>query len=78
MIGDICTKPLGSTKFPCLRNTVMNCNYYDFGPVNMDDLIAEHNKRIHDNCDVSDKEAIITKTSDTVGSGLAGMCWDKI
>ena len=68
MIGDFFTKPLGGARFRRMRNIIMNCDHDDFGPVNMDELMAEHNKRTCDRCNVSDDEPTISKTSDTVGS----------
>jgi hypothetical protein len=68
MIRDFFTKPLGGARFQRLRNIIMNCECDDFCPVNMDKLMAEHNKRISNRHDVSDDEPTISKTSDTVGS----------
>jgi hypothetical protein len=68
MIGDFFNKPLGGAKFQRMRNIIMNCYHDDFGPVNMDELMAEHGKRTCDRHDVIDNEPTISKASDTVGS----------
>lgn len=68
MIGDFFNKPLGGVRFRHLRNIIMNCDSNDFGPVNVDALMAEHDKRICNRRDASDNEPTIFKTSDTVGS----------
>ena len=46
MIGDFFTKPLGGAKFRRFRNIIMNCSHDDYGPVDVDALIAAHHRRI--------------------------------
>ena len=46
MIGDFFTKPLGGAKLRRFRNIIMNCEHDEYGPVNMTELVAEHQKRI--------------------------------
>ena len=45
MIADFFTKPLGGAKFRRFRNIIMNCSHDDYGPVNVDALMASHYKR---------------------------------
>ena len=46
MIGDFFTKPLGGAKFCRFRNIIMNCEQDEYGPVDMNELMSEHHKRI--------------------------------
>ncbi len=46
MIGDFFTKPLGGAKFRRFCNIIMNCSHDDYGPVDVDALIAAHHRRI--------------------------------
>jgi hypothetical protein len=40
------TKPLGGAKFLRFRNIIMNCSQDDYGPVDMDALMAAHHRTI--------------------------------
>ena len=68
MIGDFFTKPLGGAKFRRFRNIIMNCDYDNFGPVDVDALMTEHHERIGSSSHVSDDEPTVSKTSETMGS----------
>lgn len=46
MIGDFFTKPLGGAKFRRFRNIIMNCDLDDFGKVDMEALLREHQQKI--------------------------------
>jgi hypothetical protein len=46
MIGDFFTKPLGGAKFRRFRNIIMNCDVDDYGPVDVDELMKAHYKRV--------------------------------
>jgi hypothetical protein len=46
MIGDFFTKPLGGSKFSRFRDIIMNCDVDDYGPVNVDELMAAHFNRV--------------------------------
>ena len=46
MIGDFFTKPLGGAKFRRFRNIIMNCDVDDYGPVDVDELMTAHYKRV--------------------------------
>jgi hypothetical protein len=46
MIGYFLTKPLGSAKFRCFRNIIMNCDGDECGPVNIDKLMALHYSKV--------------------------------
>ena len=46
MIGYFFTKPLGGAKFRRFRNIIMNINYDEFGPVDMDELMAIHHEKM--------------------------------
>mgnify|MGYP006173805709 CR=1 FL=1 len=67
MIGDFFTKPLGGAKFRRFRNIIMNCSYDDFGPVDMDAIMTEHNKNINYS-DMRDPESTVSLTLETVDS----------
>jgi len=67
MIGDFFTKPLGGTKFRRFRNIIMNCRYDDFGPVNIDAIMAEHRENIA-LADTRNSESTVSRTLRTVGS----------
>ena len=67
MIGDFFTKPLGGAKFRRFRNIIMNCDHDEFGAVNMDELMAEHEKRIMTHGRLGQNEPTVPKTG-TAGS----------
>ncbi len=46
MIGDFFTKPLGGAKFRRFRNIILNCNFDEHGPVDVDALMATHFKKM--------------------------------
>ena len=46
MIGDFFTKPMGGAKFRRLRNIIMNINFDEYGPVDMDKLTAIHHAKM--------------------------------
>jgi hypothetical protein len=46
MIGDFFTKPLNGAKFRRFRNIIMNCDVDEYGPVDVDELMAAHFKRV--------------------------------
>ena len=46
----------------------MNCEYDDFGPVDVDTLMTEHYGRIGSSSHVSDDEPTVSKTSETMSS----------
>ena len=46
MIGDFFTKPVGGAKFRRFRNIIMNISHDEFGPVDVDELMALHNEKI--------------------------------
>ena len=46
MIGDFFTKPVGGAKFRCFRNIIMNVSHDEYGPVDVDKLMAIHNEKM--------------------------------
>ena len=46
MIGDFFTKPVGGAKFRCFRNIIMNVSHDEYGPVDVDELMAIHNEKM--------------------------------
>ena len=46
MIGDFFTKPVGGAKFRRFRNIIMNISHEEYGPVDVDKLMALHNAKI--------------------------------
>ena len=52
MIGDFFTKPVGGTKFHLLFNIIMNISHDEYGPVDVDALMAVHNEKMQKRTDV--------------------------
>ena len=46
MIGDFFTKPVGGAKFRRFCNIIMNISHDEYGPVDVDELMALHNAKI--------------------------------
>ena len=46
MILDLFTKPAIGAKFYHLRNIIMKISHYEYGPVDMDELMTIHNVRM--------------------------------
>jgi len=46
MIGDFFTKPVGGAKFRRFRNIIMNISHDEYGPVDVDALMAIHNEKM--------------------------------
>ena len=46
MIGNFFTKPLGGAKFRRFRNIIMNVSHDEYGPVNVDESMLIHNKKM--------------------------------
>jgi hypothetical protein len=46
MIGDFFTKPVGGAKFRRFRNIIMNVSHDEYGPVDVDKLMAIHNEKM--------------------------------
>ena len=45
MIGDFFTKPVEGAKFWRFRNIIMNSSHDEYGPVDVDELMAIHNEK---------------------------------
>jgi hypothetical protein len=58
MIGDFFTKPLGGSKFRRFRNIIMNCDVDDYGPVDVDKLMAAHFNRVDGGDDGSRNKSV--------------------
>jgi len=46
MIGDFFTKPLGGAKFRRFRNIIMNISHDEHGPVDMDEIMEIHYRKM--------------------------------
>ena len=46
MIGNFFTKPVGGAKFQHFRNIIMNVSHDEYGPVDVDELMAIHNEKM--------------------------------
>ena len=46
MIGDFFTTPVGGAKFRQFCNIIMNISHDEYGPVDVDELMALHNAKI--------------------------------
>ena len=44
-IGDFFAKPVGEAKFRLFRSIIMNISYDEYGPVDVDELMAIHNEK---------------------------------
>ena len=58
MIGDFFTKPVTGAKFRRFRNIIMNCDTDEYGPVDIDELMAAHYKRVDGKFDVDTKRDV--------------------
>ena len=61
MIGDFFTKPVGGAKFHRFCNIIMNVSHDEYGPVDVDKLMAIHNKTMERRFDMVLKGSIADK-----------------
>ena len=73
MIGDFFTKPVGGSKFRPFCNIIMNISHDEYGPVDVDALMAVHNEKMQKRIDAIsqhvneyDDEPTISKCYNTV------------
>jgi len=52
MIGDFLTKLVGGEKFRRFRNIIMNISHDEYGPVDVNALMAVHNKKMQKGIEV--------------------------
>ena len=66
MIGDFFTKPVGGAKFRRFRNIIMNIDHDEYGPVDVDALMATHNEKMQKRIEMSkNDESTISEKSKT-------------
>jgi hypothetical protein len=65
MIGDFFTKPVGGSKFRRFRNIIMNITHDEYGPVDVDELMAVHYAKMQKRFDMTceNESTISTKVS---------------
>ena len=76
MIADFFTKPLGGAKFRRFRNIIMNIDHDEYGPVDIDEIMAIHHEKIQKRINVdgnkNDTESashIESDSQECVGNG---------
>ena len=76
MISDFFTKPVGREKIRRFRNIIMNISHDEYGPVDVDVLMAVHSEKmqkrinaISQRMNEYDDEPTISKFSNTVTDG---------
>ena len=81
MIGDFFTKPVGGAKLCRFRNIIMNIRHDEYGPVDVDAVMAVHNEKMQKRIDAIsqhvneyDDEPTISKCSNSVADMNSQEC----
>ena len=78
MIGDFFTKPVGGAKFRRFRNIIMNISHDEYGPVDVDELTAIHNKKMETRFEMMEHRDQINENGEaTISTNTEKACDDS-